>query len=98
GGQHLPLRDVPAHPGRHPPGGGAQEGRRMMKTARTRLSRRALLQGSLAAGAGLAVGFRLPLSGLDRALAQGAAAFAPNQWPKIDRDGVVTITNSVPES
>ena len=58
-----------------------------------RFSRRTLLKGSLAAGAGLVIGFRTPLE----AFAQGSGVFAPNQWLKIDRDGVVTITNSVPE-
>jgi isoquinoline 1-oxidoreductase beta subunit len=61
-----------------------------MKAAR--LGRRALLKGSLAIGAGLAVGFRLP-----GAAAQTAGVFAPNQWLAVDRDGLVTITNSVPE-
>jgi isoquinoline 1-oxidoreductase beta subunit len=61
-----------------------------------RLPRRALLKGGLAAGAGLVVGFRLP-RGLDRAGAQGGPVFAPNQWLRIDRDGIVTIVNSVPE-
>ena len=62
-----------------------------------RPSRRALLKGGLAVGTGLVIGFRLPL--LDRLLAdaQGAGVFAPNQWLRIDRDGVVTIINSVPE-
>ncbi len=68
-----------------------------MKSTTTRLSRRTLLKGGLAAGAGLAIGFRLSLSGRDAALAQGKGAFAPNQWLRIDRDGVVTIVNSVPE-
>jgi isoquinoline 1-oxidoreductase beta subunit len=58
-----------------------------------RLSRRTLLKGGLAAGAGLVIGFRWPLD----LAAQGSGVFAPNQWLKIDRDGVVTITNSVPE-
>jgi isoquinoline 1-oxidoreductase subunit beta len=58
--------------------------------------RRRLLQGGLAAGAGLLIGFRFPLSGSPLALAQ-AGAFAPNQWLRIDKDGVVTIVNSVPE-
>jgi isoquinoline 1-oxidoreductase beta subunit len=59
------------------------------------LSRRALLKGGAAIGAGLVVGFRLPLSD---ALAQSAPGkFAPNQWLSIDRDGLVTIVNSVPE-
>ena len=62
-----------------------------------RPSRRTLLKGGLAVGTGLVIGFRLPL--LDRLLAeaQGAGVFAPNQWLRIDRDGVVTIINSVPE-
>ena len=62
-----------------------------------RPSRRALLKGGLAVGTGLVIGFRLPL--LDRLLAdaQGSGVFAPNQWLRIDRDGVVTIINSVPE-
>ena len=59
----------------------------------TTLTRRMLLQGGLAAGAGLTIGF--PLA--SRALAQGAGTFAPNQWIRIDRDGLVTIVNSVPE-
>jgi isoquinoline 1-oxidoreductase beta subunit len=57
------------------------------------LSRRALLRGGAAVGAGLVVGFRLPLG----AVAQQAGVFAPNQWLSIDRDGQVTIVNSVPE-
>jgi isoquinoline 1-oxidoreductase beta subunit len=57
------------------------------------LTRRALLQGGATLGAGLLIGFRLPLD----AAAQAAGVFAPNQWLKIDRDGIVTITNSVPE-
>jgi len=68
-----------------------------MKTTTLRVSRRALLKGGLAAGAGLVIGFRLPLAGRESARAQGAGVFAPNQWLRIDRDGVVTITNSVPE-
>ncbi|HKW90677.1 MAG TPA: molybdopterin cofactor-binding domain-containing protein, partial [Methylomirabilota bacterium] len=48
-------------------------------------------------GAGLVIGFELPLRGVARALAQQAGVFAPNQWLKIDRDGLVTITNPVPE-
>ncbi|MGH7349382.1 MAG: molybdopterin cofactor-binding domain-containing protein, partial [Candidatus Rokuibacteriota bacterium] len=62
-----------------------------MKTAR--IGRRALLQNGLAVGAGLTIGFRFP--GSPRA--QTAGVFAPNQWLSIDRDGLVTITNSVPE-
>ncbi len=57
------------------------------------LTRRALLKGAAAVGAGLVVGFRLPR----KALAQQSGVFAPNQWLRIDRDGLVTIVNSVPE-
>ena len=57
------------------------------------VTRRALLKGSVAVGAGLVIGFRLP-----RAWAQSKpGVFAPNQWLSIDRDGLVTIVNSVPE-
>ncbi|MBM4442642.1 MAG: xanthine dehydrogenase family protein molybdopterin-binding subunit [Candidatus Rokubacteria bacterium] len=56
-----------------------------------RVSRRSLIKGGLAAGAGLAIGFPLHLG------AQARGVFAPNQWIQIDRDGVVTMINSVPE-
>src|SRR5205823_837459 len=94
GGQHLPLRDVPTHPGRDPSRRGSRERRRVMTT---RISRRALLKGGLAVGAGLSIGF--PAAGPARrvALAQTPGVFAPNQWLRIDRDGLVTIVNSVPE-
>lgn len=68
-----------------------------MATVRGRLSRRTLIKGGLAVGTGLVVGFRFPLADLFLAEGQGAAVFAPNQWIRIDRDGVVTIVNSVPE-
>jgi len=59
------------------------------------LTRRTLLKGGLTLGAGLVIGFELSLS--RQARAQQPGMFVPNQWLKIDRDGVVTITNSVPE-
>jgi isoquinoline 1-oxidoreductase subunit beta len=61
--------------------------------SRLRLSRRQLLGGSLATGAGLVIAFRLPRG----ARAQKPGVFAPNQWLSIDGDGRVTIVNSVPE-
>jgi isoquinoline 1-oxidoreductase beta subunit len=62
------------------------------------LGRRSLLRGGLAMGAGLTIGFRLPGGRAVSAQAQTAAGvFAPNQWLSIDRDGLVTVTNSVPE-
>jgi len=63
----------------------------------TTFSRRTLLKGSLAAGSGLVIGFWLPRPGAGPPPAEAADAFAPNQWLSIDRDGVVTIVNSVPE-
>src|SRR2546425_12208655 len=60
---------------------------------KTLVSRREILKGGLAVGAGLTLGFTLPLRGR----AQTPGVFAPNQWLRIDRDGVVTVTNSVPE-
>ena len=65
--------------------------------SRQRVSRRTLLKGGLVVGTGLVVGFRLPYSDRSALLAQGTGVFAPNQWLRIDRDGVVTIINSVPE-
>src|SRR5262249_24183162 len=65
-------------------------------TGRTAVSRRTLLKGGLAVGTGLVVGFRLVPAGRQAALAQ-SGAFTPNQWISIDRDGLVTIINSVVE-
>lgn len=62
---------------------------------KARLTRRALLKGGLAAGAGLTIG--VPLVGRFPGARAQAGVFAPNQWLRIDRDGVVTIVNSVPE-
>src|SRR5512132_4405880 len=62
-------------------------------TGQPRLTRRALLKGGAAVGAGLVIGFRVPLASAQ----QKPGVLAPNQWLSIDRDGVVTITNSVPE-
>jgi len=64
---------------------------------RALVSRRTLLKGGIAVGSGLVVGFRLPFLDAILAQTQGAGVFAPNQWLRIDRDGVVTIINSVPE-
>ncbi len=61
------------------------------------ITRRALLRGGLVVGAGLTVGFPVARGARGVALAQTAGVFAPNQWLRIDRDGIVTIVNSVPE-
>ncbi len=60
----------------------------------TTITRRTLLKGGLAAGAGLVIGF--PLAGRAGAQ-QKPGVFSPNQWLRVDRDGLVTIVNSVPE-
>jgi isoquinoline 1-oxidoreductase subunit beta len=66
-----------------------------MKTA---ITRRALLRGGAAVGAGLTIGFQFPPGKGGRALAQSKpGVFKPNQWLSVDRDGIVTIVNSVPE-
>jgi len=59
------------------------------------VTRRAVLKGGLALGAGLGLGLHIPIG--DAAAAQGAGVLAPSQWLTIDRDGIVTIVNSVPE-
>jgi isoquinoline 1-oxidoreductase beta subunit len=69
-----------------------------MGPARAGLSRRALLAGGLGTGVGLVIGFRLPGGrGPGPAQAQGTGLFAPSQWLRIDRDGIVTVVSSVPE-
>jgi isoquinoline 1-oxidoreductase subunit beta len=62
---------------------------------KTLMTRRALLRGGLALGAGLSIGFPSVRRFHSRAWAGGV--FAPNQWLRIDQDGGVTIVNSVPE-
>ena len=71
----------------------------MMAAAKPRigLSRRALIKGSLVVGAGLVVGFELPVQRRQAIAQQTPGHFTPNQWIKIDRDGLVTIVNSVVE-
>jgi isoquinoline 1-oxidoreductase beta subunit len=61
-----------------------------------RIGRRALIKGGVALGTGLVVGFHLGPAGRHAPRAQ-AGALTPNQWVSIDRDGVVTIINSVVE-
>ena len=61
----------------------------------TLVTRRAVLKGGLAVGAGLAIGLRIPIGGTD--VVGAAGVLAPNQWLSIDADGIVTIVNSVPE-
>jgi isoquinoline 1-oxidoreductase subunit beta len=58
-------------------------------------TRRAILKGGLALGAGLGLNLRIPIGA--SAAAPGTGMLAPSQWLTIDRDGIVTIVNSVPE-
>src|SRR5262249_23787489 len=100
GREHMPVRHLPADPGGDSPRRRARARGGMMARSK-HLGRRAQLKGGLAVGAGLVIGSRLP--SLDSRLgdllaeAQEPGVFAPNQWLRIDRDGVVTIINSVPE-
>ena len=59
----------------------------------TQLSRRTVLKGGLALGAGLTVGFHAPAG----RLSAQAQVFAPNAWVRIDRDGLVTIISGQSE-
>jgi isoquinoline 1-oxidoreductase subunit beta len=69
------------------------------------MSRRVLLKGGASVGAGLVLGFRLSPTRAQSPTPQAASGtlasqrgvFAPNQWLRIDRDGLVTMTNSVSE-
>jgi isoquinoline 1-oxidoreductase subunit beta len=68
-----------------------------MAAARGKLSRRTLIKGGLAVGAGLVVGFEIPLGRRAAVAQQSPGSFTPNQWITIDRDGLVTMINSVVE-
>jgi isoquinoline 1-oxidoreductase beta subunit len=68
-----------------------------MAVARGKISRRSLIKGGLAVGAALVVGFEIPLGGRRAAAQPAPGLFTPNQWITIDRDGLVTIVNSVVE-
>ncbi|MDO8477225.1 MAG: xanthine dehydrogenase family protein molybdopterin-binding subunit [Candidatus Rokubacteria bacterium] len=69
----------------------------MIATARGKISRRTLLKGGLAVGAGLVVGFQVPLAGRTASAQQSPGLFTPSQWITIDRNGLVTFINSVVE-
>lgn len=65
---------------------------------RLQLSRRQLLKGTATIGAGLVIGFRLPLTAsAQQPGGRDPNVFAPNHWLSVDRHGQVTIVNSVPE-
>jgi len=68
-----------------------------MAVARGKISRRTLIKGGLAVGAGLVVGFEIAPGRRTAVAQQTPGLFTPNQWITIDRDGLVTIVNSVVE-
>src|SRR5262245_21488688 len=104
--QHLPLRDLSAHP-RSDQAGGAIEraGRLTMRvdhlssfaagSARSSsargVSRRAFLQAGAAAGGGLLLSLRLPFAN-GEADAAGAPGFTPNAFIRIGSDGKIVLT------
>jgi Aerobic-type carbon monoxide dehydrogenase, large subunit CoxL/CutL homologs len=68
-----------------------------MAVARGKISRRTLIKEGLAVGAGLVVGFEISFGERRAAAQQTPGLFTPNQWITIDRNGLVTIVNSVVE-
>src|SRR5205823_4504071 len=88
GGQHLPLRDLPAHPRSGAQGRLAEEGRPM-----NALGRRDLLRASVLSGAGLFIAFHVPRK-VARAAPEPAAKKAPpdpNAFVRVAPDGSVTV-------
>src|SRR5262249_15759506 len=90
--QYLPVRNLSAHPRRHPHGGRHPRQARvrgavmnqMIRSAR--LSRRTFVIGSAAAGGGLILGFHVP-----GGQAQGASGGGINAWVEIKPDETVVI-------
>src|ERR1700720_4317676 len=87
--QHLPLRNLPAHPRRDSCGRGRSVRGNAAMTHMPKFNRRSFIVGSSAAGAGLALGFNLPL-GADVAR---AADIPPevDAWVVIKPDDTVVI-------
>src|SRR5437016_5389969 len=81
GGEHLPLRNLCAHPTGDPTRG---ERRRCKVTS---LSRRTFLKTSTAAGTGLLIGLYLPSCSKARA----KNGLAPNAYVTITPEGKITI-------
>src|SRR5450631_1847114 len=101
GGEHLPVRDVPAHPGRDQDGG---EGDGMNTTEKIGLekiiienvSRRGFLQGMFSAGAFVLCARIVPepvwaATASGAAGSVGASAFHPSVYVGIHTDGMVYI-------
>ena len=92
GRQHLPLRDLPPHPRRHPQGR-RRQGRVIMAPSTTPSRREFLKAGAAAAGGGLVLGVVLPDALTPAARAAGPAAM-PNAWVKIGSDNSITILSA----
>src|SRR5438477_2541735 len=86
--QHLPLRDLSAHPAGNQIGGGG-----CVMTVITNVSRRDLLKGA-AGASGLVLGFHVGFRKLPFADAAETPTFAPNAFVSIDETGLVTIVAS----
>lgn len=83
--QLVPMRNVSAHQAGHPAGSGVD-------VSGLRLSRRALIELGLGAGAAFVLEFSLGTRTLRAARPSLAEPFRPNAWLAIDETGDVTIT------
>src|SRR5207244_10069054 len=81
-------RDRSADPGRDASGGHPRAWRWTMKTL---LTRRAILKGGLALGAGLGLGLRIPIG--NSAVVVGAGGVGERQVLAVDREDVVPVVN-----
>src|SRR2546426_5820249 len=90
--EHLPLRNLPAHPRRRTPRRSVGEGRGLMNAARPPSRREFLKTGALVSG-GLVIAFVVPGTGrfaVAQALRVGRP-FAPNAFLRVGSDDSVTV-------
>src|SRR5580704_19103961 len=88
--QHLPLRNLPAHPRRDPRGRGRSVKGNAAMTYMSKFNRRSFIVGSSAAGAGLALGFNLPL-GANNVVRAADVPPEVDAWVVIKPDDTVVI-------
>ncbi len=99
--QHLPLHDVPAHPGRDPSRRRDGHERQLTPVTAVRVSRRNFFKVSSIVGGGIM--FAAYIETLDATTAwaavrgTGAADFVPNAFIRIHPDGMVDIVAKNPE-